>query len=578
MAISPSYLLSSQPGGDPEPLSQLSEVASVSKNQRRYRPARPLPYELNQHCVTFIEEELYSQAFSLLLNLLLAGADIDDDDDDDNKQPLHAYVPSSQIIALAATLIVHPSVTNRARSQEQSQASNDALFYLNHLRALVGPACPHFAASFDFGATSQTRQGRRRTHQQDAHDEDDDHGSLRIGLANHASLWSAAEDFWQVVGWAFNTSTCFPERWERWKLWLTFMLDVMEDDLEASISASESQADSESKNEKLRSASDSSTSSTLLAVYLRTAGEGRTGKRKIMRAILADGTKKNTAGFGEVWKNETKGVNLPKEEFTSKRQRLNVAEGDFGDYLDVDDDDDDEGQDEKSNTLAPPLQSASATRKRTLSDSSPTKTDAADASTSTSNEFGGIESILLRQRFMALLVKLSSYDRSAFLDTDSLLDLYTESLRPLPLRIFVQFTLPTTPYLEPHAQATLNQTLLQPLISSDAPTFKAMTMTQEAFEKHYLPFPSNYASLIENARVSILIEGLLRLLLRHLDLQISVSLKRNLELGIQARRDKAAGSGTRRKRVERGVEDQHAAEVLEMSAARMRLLLVLIEQ
>lgn len=60
---------SSQPA--PEPLSQISDTARVSKQRRTYRPARPLPYELQQHCIAFVGEELCTVVDPFFLRNLL---------------------------------------------------------------------------------------------------------------------------------------------------------------------------------------------------------------------------------------------------------------------------------------------------------------------------------------------------------------------------------------------------------------------------------------------------------------------------------------------------------------------------
>ena len=158
------------------------------------------------------------------------------------------------------------------------------------------------------------------------------------------------------------------------------------------------------------------------------------------------------------------------------------------------------------------------------------------------------------------------------MELEDYFDLLTEFIRPLPLPIFPQFVLPASPYLEPHAQASLNQNLLRPIISSEAPIYHADTMTQAEFEKHFLPFPANYTNYVDNARVSMLVESLLRLLFRHAGLQVTESLTTKLEEGIKARESKA-GFGARKKGTIRGVEEDRAAKVLGFSAARMRAVL-----
>jgi len=96
-------------------------------------------------------------------------------------------------------------------------------------------------------------------------------------------------------------------------------------------------------------------------------------------------------------------------------------------------------------------------------------------------------------------------------------------------------------------------------------------MRQAEFETHFLPYPASYTSLVDNARVSVLVESLLRMLSRHLGLQVTSSFKGKLNQGIKAREGKAK-SATKRKGEDKEAEDDLATAMLEMSAARMRVM------
>lgn len=400
--------------GTPVPLSQLEHVGTAKTKQSRYRPALPLPYELQQHCITFVEEALCkftsfltpsfrhyltlskdSQAFSLLSNLLIAGADCAAPQ---NGNALHTYVPPPQILALAATLIVHPSMSNRALSPDHVQAANDALLFLGQLNCLVGPSASNFHSAFAFTSSSSPRSGRRRV-RVDADDSPasyDEHYRLRVSLANDASIWSSADDLWCVVGWAFNCSVRHPSRWDRWKLWLNLILDILEDDLEACIIASKAVPQDQAALETILS-------SSLLATYLSVASDSRTGKRRVMRAILADGGSKSMAEFGEIWKNETKEIKRPSGHGEDERRQLDLREGQFGDYMDLDEDLDDIDEQLPSTCVSSKRRSV---RRRTTSDTvgSGSDEDSLPEERYGKGDFGGTESILLRQRFMTLVL------------------------------------------------------------------------------------------------------------------------------------------------------------------------------
>ncbi|KAK4988939.1 hypothetical protein LTR28_001651, partial [Elasticomyces elasticus] len=152
---------------------------------------------------------------------------------------------------------------------------------------------------------------------------------------------------------------------------------------------------------------------SIIAHYLRSTGDGRAGKRRLMRAILADGSKKSVAEFGEIWKNETDGRQKQEEPMLTKPKKLNFDEDEFGDYLDVDRD---EEIDEDSTLLRSrsASQHTAGTRKASESDESQSESESESehgdedkhtphATTLESiDTFGGMESMKLRQRFLAL--------------------------------------------------------------------------------------------------------------------------------------------------------------------------------
>ncbi|KAJ5777888.1 hypothetical protein N7520_001134 [Penicillium odoratum] len=187
-----------------------------------YRTPAVLPFELIQHIGIFFEENLYTQGLNLLYSTLSSGT----------YASQKAFVPLPQHIALAVTLLVHPSTTTRAKSPEAKEAASVALRLLRLLSTLVNPHDCRLNHAFVF--TQQTlRSGRSH------HTEDDDRGlqssgrkPLNLEMGQGDSLWARAEDFWHAVGWAFNCSVLHPERWERWQVWLHYMCEIMEDDWE----------------------------------------------------------------------------------------------------------------------------------------------------------------------------------------------------------------------------------------------------------------------------------------------------------------------------------------------------------
>ena len=89
-------------------------------------------------------------------------------------------------------------------------------------------------------------------------------------------------------------------------------------------------------------------------------------------------------------------------------------------------------------------------------------------------------------------------------------------------------------------------------------------------ERCFLPFSANTSSVEDNAKVSLLIETLFRLLAIHGGIECTEELVAAVEKGIKAREKKC--TGTRRKKSGSSKDDEDMYW-LNASAERMRLLL-----
>ena len=267
-------------------------------------------------------------------------------------------------------------------------------------------------------------------------DEDDDVSKIKSTYANKDSLWTNADDFWSVVGWSFNCSVAHPHRWERWKLWLELMLDVLEADLEARTSDAAKAYRSGGNAAVVATLKDS-----LLSNYLSYIGEGRNNKRRMMRAIFADGNKKGLAEFGEIWRHETKPPKQKKDDDrSSKRRKLDLENGEFGDYFDNESDEESLESSVRRSRSATAFPTPHRSRAVSEAEDSGDELSGMDSPSTSSapgiESFGGMDAIRLRQRMLALLTRYCSLNPHAFLDNEDLFDLFTEFLRPLPLAIF----------------------------------------------------------------------------------------------------------------------------------------------
>ncbi|KAF2840238.1 hypothetical protein M501DRAFT_1002552 [Patellaria atrata CBS 101060] len=499
-----------------------------------YRPAKVMSYDIQNNYAVYFEAGDYIQGLSLLSSVTNAGTS--------TSTPKHAHlalIPPPQHLAFLATLVVHPTTTTRALSPERSNASNIALQTLATINKVVGAINTHTSTAFAFSKGNSARRGggKRRgvTARSDSSEDDPNERVIVSKLATEESIFANAEDFWHIVGWAFNCSIIWPKRWERWKMWIEYMLDVMEADWNERFS----------ENKKSKPEKDKSLEQSLAALYLR-EGQHRHFQKRIFRAILADGDAKFLNEFGEVFHNETKERKVKQTKKPTPSKGVNFEEGNLGDYGNEDDDDD----------LMEDVPSA----RETKSPSSELQSPGIAA-------YGGIESILLRQRILAFLSKIS-LDTPHFLDTQrDFFDLYSEYLRSLPLSRFT--ALLQTSLLPPSSQLLLNAITMRPLLPTSPPEYSSGSALHQAdFERHFLPHAANSHNTSDNAKLALLLENTLLTLLKQGSLKTTEKLGEVTLYGILKRRTRA-WTDARRKR-----GDDEAVRVMADCHVRVMGLLV----
>jgi len=499
---------------------------------RSYREVKRLSYELREHCMIYFEEGLCMlvlpkplprnltvsdiPAINFLISLLTAGNTLN--------SPTPAFLPPAQHLALAATLVVHPNLTTRAKSQDHSEAANLALRYLRLVVQLVGPVNGDLQDAFAFwGVGTSSRRGgsgRRRTGE-DVSPTNDTLNSINSELATTGALWSRVEDFWQVVGWAFNCSILHKNRWERWSLWLEYMIEVLEKDWDI-------RGEEIGNSDKDKDDDHNPRAQSMIVMYLSSEGATTNREKKILRAVFADASPRTLAEFPEVWRNETK--ELKKDGAVKKREaRIDIEEDNYGDYVEEDED-----SDLEDNLNSPPTPSF-----LTLVNSTST--------TNVANPLGGMDAIILRLRLLSLLSTVSAILPHMFTHLVTLYDIYLEHIRPLPLPTFFLIMSPSSLSLfTPAAASSLTQFILRSIIASSAPLPPKDDLEQDILERSYLPYAANTGSIADNAKVSICVETLLRLLDKHIGLVWSEGLQSAMEAGIEAREIKAK-KGTKKK-------------------------------
>lgn len=217
---------------------------------------------------------------------------------------------------------------------------------------------------------------------------DDDVDHLFCEAANDNSLWYRADDFWHAVGWAFNCSAAYKKRWERWKLWLMVMLDLLEADWENCVK----QGQHENVEEE------AVLQQSLIWLYVAGEGQGitRSTRRRIVKAIFAMASVESLRDYSEVWENETQ---EPKE-MANKKQKLGNVDFEMGEVADYDSDEE---------IKETPLRATRATERKFEVVSSPELPDINNGSLSLKDaieRLGGSDAMSLRQRLLALVSRL----------------------------------------------------------------------------------------------------------------------------------------------------------------------------
>lgn len=533
--------LTSIPTSSPLSFHSSKEVFSASNGPdtaeaaplRSYREVKHLSYELREHCMIYFEERLCMQflqqthilpnltasdipAINFLISLLTTGNTLN--------SPTPALLPPAQHLALVATLVVHPTLTTRAKSQDHSEAADLALRYLRLVLQLVGPVNGDLQDAFAYwGVGTSSRRGgsgRRRTGE-DVSSTNDELNSINSELATTGALWSRVEDFWQVVGWAFNCSILHKKRWKRWSLWLEYMIEVLETDWEI-------RGEDIGQSDIDKDADQDPREQSMIVMYLSSDGATTNREKKILRAVFADANPRTLAEFPEVWRNETK--ELKKDGTVKKREaRIDIEEDNYGDYMEEDED-----SDLEDNLNSPPTPSFPALVKST-------------STTNVTNTLGGMDAIILRLRLLSLLSTVSAILPHVFTHLVTLYDIYLEHIRPIPLPTFFLIMSPSSlKFFTPSAASSLTQFILRSIIATSAPLPPKDDLEQDILERSYLPYAANTGSVADNAKVSICVETLLRLLDKHIGLVWSEELQNAMEAGIEARESKAK-KGTKKK-------------------------------
>ncbi|KAM5467932.1 hypothetical protein MauCBS54593_005214 [Microsporum audouinii] len=505
-----------------------------------YHPVKALPSELRHYCTAYLEERLYSQALSLLSRIVSSSSTASG----------NVFTPPAQYLALAATLTVHPTTTTRSKSEEYLNASNSALHLLKLVNKVAGPIGGQFRDAFIFDRFANSRNEGRYATDGESNWSGTSHAHvepLNLDIAQGSSLWSRAEDFWHVVGWALNCSILHPKRWARWHLFLQFMCDLLEDDWKER----ENQFKATPVTDTTSKRDCSVLTESLIFSYISTTSSYTGRDRRILRAVFADGSQSSTSEFREIFRNELREFTKDNAQTSSRRKGdINIDEDIYGDYLDNPDFEEDEEDDSIHKTSGGPDMVESrvkrqrrATKKRAGQDELPSEHEddgPISAQYDRLDHLGNLQSLTIRQRFLHLLSCVSDAIPEHYISLDKLYSFYVEFIRHLPLPTFQLLVSPSVlTHFPPACQTTLCEMLLFSILENAAPASNENYLSQGKLERCFLPFIAKTQSVIDNARVSILLESLIRLLAANGLIFARPRLTDAVAKGIEARSKKA---------------------------------------
>ncbi|KAI2465328.1 hypothetical protein F4781DRAFT_34464 [Annulohypoxylon bovei var. microspora] len=528
------------------PIVETEEAAN-----KPYSKASQLPPELKQHCQIYLEENLYLITLNLLNSLLSSTR---------GGSGGPNYCPPPSQISLLNTATIHPKFTTRPREEGWAEVSAESLVFLRSLLSRFGPINSGFKEAFRFINTS--RHGTPDSYYSDDPDNggdgdgDGSYAQLKRGY-HQDGLWRRGQDFFRVVGWAFNCSVLYPNRWRHWKRWLEFMLDVIWQDL-----VERRKLDEESGQSDCPMLRDS-----ILASYIgQRSGRGAGGGLKwIMEAIFADGSVATNSRFQEIWQKEHK-ENPKSTARKRKRETVNIDKGNFGGYMDDDS--------VSSQASEPPTPQ----KRRTNSGLGDPDFQALEPAY--------VESIPLRQRLFSLLSYLCHYLPRPPLDLSDLYQGFETTVKSLPLPIFTSFVNYRTCALGLESQISTLQGILLLLMPStalspakvDRKWQESDSITVEILERCFLPYPANTIAIEDNTKLSVLLENLLQIVWCGGSEQFGKNLRAAVEKGISARETKVKKKKTSaRGRMNTEDPEAEAHVVLEMSGKRLLALVDLIE-
>ncbi|KAG9248653.1 hypothetical protein BJ878DRAFT_326298 [Calycina marina] len=529
-----------------------SRASEVLTSASVFRPVVPLPRDLATH-LKICFEDILIQGITIFGDVTLCGTS------HPNRLQTPAYKPEPILIEILTTLLIHPKYTTRALA-EHKEIPQRSIHILRGLVESIGPLSIDLSIAYSL----KSAEGR---HARSGNDFDDESIDVKKVLGNRGRLKDNAKDFWQIVGWAFNCSVVHHRRWKYWKVWLDYMLDVLDADWDARERLDIEETGTSYGGDSFQAKS-TRRSEALIVQYLSDVGRS-TKLQTVVDSIFTDGGGHDMASYPEVFPNETLGASAVKK----VEKQVNYTKG-FGNLEEGDDDEMEFG--------------IAALGDEELSCSQISQsTD--DGEATPDHWLGGSESITLRQRIIIQLSRVSLYLPQNFVPIRTLYTCLTDAIKSLPVESFSLLMSGTSStFLPDNVQVSLSGMLLARYLPKDAPNPRNFRkgqdnddLNRDTLEKCYLPFAASTSSAEDNAKVSILVETAFRLCVKSgVIARRSPGLKTAVEKGIRARefkvnstKPKARGASKMQKR-----DDSPDKMWLKTSGLRIRAMLAFLEQ
>ncbi|KAK6329753.1 hypothetical protein TWF696_003617 [Orbilia brochopaga] len=560
--------------------------------------------DLQRAVVFSLEEGMNTKAIDLLCQVSYAG--ISTPAKPGVKKEI--AVPPPEVLSILTTISLHPAFTTRRTGTLQLDAALKASRYIRTIIRLAGATNCHLQQAWRFkrsidgpAASDDEANTRRRTRNRNvvkappvgrrgkraAAAEIDTAPFANLPIANEESLFRLSDDIWAVIGWAMVCSCRYPKRWDLWRDFLDLLLETLEADFKERLDAAETPEDMDLEG------------SLANTIGFLPDMVGGAGYKRIVRAIFANGSDKSRNEWTPVFPKETKkpprsngikdwqatldsGLQSGKSRqqndvYTAIRKnaekmkdiRLNIDEssdayrdfraelarkGAFGDGFDADREESEDEDDRHHDT-----------GDTQLDDKAHPETDE-----HAMEVWGGIDSIVMRLKFMSLISYLFAHDSQTL---ECFYSEYVDCLRCMSVKQMSLFTSPAiyTAAYTPFRASLLTRTLQHSMVWQPRNGWQTDVVTEETLREYYLPHHARGNDVEAQVRMATLVEYLARLWHVQEGISWDEGLQAAVDAGIAARREKAEAAAGRRKKAPTAV-DKQMLSMLGMAEMRLQFL------